>query len=141
MSSNDQGKKLNTMLTRRVALPTLSEQLGEEFFVVIRRLSGQHIKLFEEMPDEVYKLKDANIDVSLKTFPWLKKLVMAAVVKPRLTDKSIGDHEDDELSVDALEMDLYTVINEVLELSGLAPKKKEDDEEEVAPALPFRPGE
>ena len=42
-------KKLNEKLTRTVVLPALSKTLGEDFSVTIRRLTGKHIKLFEEM--------------------------------------------------------------------------------------------
>lgn len=132
-NNHDQVQKINAKLTRQVVLPALSETLGEEFTVTIRRLVGRHIKLFEEMPDEVRELReDAPVDVALKSFPWLKKLVYASVVSPKLTEQPIGEHGDDELSLDALEADLYVVVAEILSLSDLMPA-------EAAASEPFRP--
>ena len=123
----DMVHKLNDSLVRRIVLPELSKRLGEEFTITIRRLTGKHIKLFEEMPSEVAQLKDADVDGALKTFPWLKRLVIASVVSPKMTDRSIGDHNDDEVSVDAFEADLFTIVSEVLDLSELTKEESSGD--------------
>lgn len=129
-------KKLNEKLTRTVVLPALSKTLGEEFSVTIRRLTGKHIKLFEEMPPEMNRLSEADLEVTLRTFPWLKKLVVATIVSPKLSEKPIGEHPEDELSVDALEADLYIVVQQIMLLSGLI--TEEEAEPTAEPAVPFQ---
>ena len=138
MSGNDQIAKLNALLVTKVVLPALSERLGEEFAITVRRLTGKHIQLFENMPQELVDMRDnpdadKAVNTAMKTFPWLKKIVMAAVVTPKIVDKPIGDHAPDELSVDALEGDLVVIVNNILRASGLTA-----DEEEGQPAIPFR---
>ena len=132
-------RKYNAAITRDVVLPGVSEKIGEEFTVTIRKLTGMHVKLFEEMPDEVAQMGDGKPETALKTFPWIKKLVAATVISPKISEKPIGEHSPEELSIDALEGDLYLIVTEVMALSGLiAAEEAEKVAEEVAAALPFR---
>jgi len=125
VSTNDAVRKLNESIIKEVILPEISESLGVEFPLTLRRLSGNQLHLFQDIPPEVARIGEGKdtaetVAIALKNMPWIKKIVMAAIVKPRVVDKPIGEHGPDELSIDALEPDLYFLISEILALSGLA---------------------
>jgi len=125
MSDNDAMGKLKKKVIKELRLPEISGQIDQDFMVTIRRLSGNQLHLFQDIPPEITRLGEGadtaeTIAIALKNMPWLKKVVIAAIVKPRVVDKPIGDESPDEISIDALEPDLYFLISEILALSGLA---------------------
>jgi len=134
--TTDLVRKVNQQLTKDIVLPAITEQLGEDFPVKIRKLTGKALHLFSDIPKDITQAasdNDQSVEIALKNMPWLKKIIIASVVSPKLTEKSIGEHNEDELSVDALESDLYFMVTEILGLSGLL----KEQEEAVATADAF----
>ncbi len=135
--TTDLVRKLNQELTKDIVLPAITEQLGQDFPVKIRKLTGKALHLFSDIPKDIAQAaptdNDQSVSIALNNMPWLKKIIIASVVSPKLTEKSIGEHNEDELSVDALEGDMYFMVTEILGLSGLL----KDQEEAVATADAF----
>lgn len=122
----DQVERANQKMMRDVMLPNFSAELGEEFKVTIRRLTGKNADLLQSMPPTLGQV-DLTPEQSLKQLPWLKRVICAAVIKPRIVDKSIGEHGPKELSVDAIENDLDIILIEVLKLTNLVPEGNTGD--------------
>lgn len=119
--NSDQVERANQKIMREVMLPIFSKEIGEEFKVTVRKLSGKNAELLHSMPSTLGKT-DMTPEEMLKQLPWLKRVICAAVIKPRVVDKSIGEHDLKELSVDAIENDLDIILVEILKLTNLMPE-------------------
>lgn len=119
--NDNQVERANQRVMREVVLPNFSKDLGEEFKVTVRKLTGKNYELLTSMPTTMGKT-ELSMEDNLKQLPWLKRVICASVIKPRVVEKSIGDHGPNELSVDAIENDLDTILMEVLKLTNLVPE-------------------
>ena len=90
--------------------------------------SGCEFRIKRLSPITVNRIKGSrDIDEFSQDIDAISKILVAAVVDPRLTIDSVGD--EDTLSIEELDMDdLTDLLNKIIEYSGLSKTEEEENE-------------